>query len=131
MHVSKFLKLVFAADAINCLGMGTALAIGSGPLAPLFGLPQDLVLGAGLVLLPIGLFIAWIATRGQAPALFVWAIILGNAGWVIESLIVADTVLTITALGTAFVVAQAAAVAVLATLEVMGTLRAPKAPIAI
>lgn len=131
MQISKFLKLVFTADAISCLGMGAGLAIGSGPLAPLFGLPQNLVLGAGLALLPIGLFIAWIASRSTAPALFVWAIILGNAGWVVESLIVADTTPGITALGTVFVVAQAAAVALLAALETMGTFRAPKAPIAI
>jgi hypothetical protein len=123
MQITKFLKAVLTMDGLSCLAIGAGLTIGSSSLAPLFGLADGLVFWAGAALLPVGAFILAVASRRDVMPLFVWAIILGNVLWVVESLIVAADTAGITALGTAFVVAQAAAVAVLTALETAGVLR--------
>jgi len=123
MQVSIFLKRVLILDALSCLGMGAGLAIGSGVLGSLFGLSDKLVLSAGLALIPVGLFILWAGTRRQIAPLFLYAIIVGNTVWVVESVVVASDAPDITMMGAAFVLAQAAAVATLALLETVGVLR--------
>jgi hypothetical protein len=123
MQVSIFLKRVLILDALSCLGMGAGLAIGSSVLGSMFGLPDKLVLSAGLGLIPVGLFILWAGTRHQIAPLFLYAIIAGNAVWVAESVVVASDTPGITMIGAAFVLTQAAAVAMLALLETAGVLR--------
>lgn len=127
MQVSRFLKLVLTADALSCLGMGALLTAAAAPLSGLFGLSHDVVFGAGAVLLPIGLFILVIATRRNVTPLFIYTIIAGNVLWVADSLILAGSAPTITAIGTAFVLVQAAAVTVLTVLETVGLARVQRA----
>jgi len=117
MRITTFLKRVLLLDTASCLGMGAGLLIGANALAAPLGLPAALLDGAGLLLLPLGLFIGWLGTRAEAAAALVWIVILGNVGWVGESLLVALGQAGITALGTAFVIVQAAAVLGLALLE--------------
>jgi hypothetical protein len=124
MQMTRFLRLVLTADSVSCLGMGTVLTAAAAPLAGLFGLAGSLVSGAGLALLPVGLFILMIARREAVAPIFVYAIIAGNALWVAESLVVAATAPAITLIGTAFVLAQAAIVAVVTALETAGVMRA-------
>jgi hypothetical protein len=128
MHFSTFLKRVLILDAASCLGMSALLLLGTGALAPLFGLDAAIVRGAGLALLPIGLFILWLGTRAAAPAALVYAVIVGNILWSVESVALAATTDGITPLGIAFVTAQAAAVALLSTLEWVGIRRSKAAP---
>ena len=120
MQMTTFLKRVLLLDSASCLLMGIGLALGAGTLAGPFGLPTGLVAGAGLALIPIGLFILWLGTRSTAPAALVYVVIVGNLGWTVESLVVAFGQQGITALGTAFVAVQAAAVLGLALLEYVG-----------
>ena len=120
MQMTAFLKRVLLLDSASCLLMGIGLALGAGMLAGPLGLSEALLSGAGLLLIPLGLFIGWLGTRSVAPAAFVWVVILGNLGWTAESLFVAFGQPGITALGTAFVAAQAAAVLGLACLEYAG-----------
>ena len=120
MQISTFLKRVLLLDGASCLGMGAGLAIGAEALSPLFGLDAGLVRGAGLALLPIGLFIGGLGTRSAAPALLVYAVILGNLLWTVESFLLIGSSPGISALGTAFVAAQAIAVAGWALLEWVG-----------
>lgn len=127
MQMTLFLKRVLLLDAASCLGMGLGLIAGAAMLAGPLGLPAALLSGAGLSLLPIGLFMAFVATRAAPPALLVWLIILGNAGWVAQSLGLIAISPTISALGTAFVVAQAAFVTLIACLEYAGLRRAAAA----
>jgi len=123
MSSTLFLRRVLALDSLSCLAMGLAMGFGAGPLAPLLGLPEPLVRWAGLVLLPLAAFIGWLASRQVPPRLLVWVVILGNLGWTVESfLVVART--QPTALGTAFVSAQALAVLGLAALEYLGLRKA-------
>jgi len=123
MQFSNFLKRVLLLDAASCLGMGAALGLSANSLAPLFGLETTIVRGAGLTLLPVGLFILGLGIRRSAPAILVYAVIIGNFAWSIESLVLIGATPQITALGTAFVTAQAAAVAILAMLEWVGVRR--------
>jgi hypothetical protein len=124
MNSSLFLRRVLALDALSCFGMGLLMGLGAAPLAPLLGLPQPLVRTAGLLLLPLAAFIAWLASRPAPPRALVWVVILGNLGWTAESfLLVGQARPGITALGTGFVTAQALAVLTLAALEYSGLRR--------
>lgn len=120
MKLSIFLKRVLLLDAVTCLGTGVALVLGTDVLAPLFGLDAGVVRGAGLALLPIGLFMAWLGTRQAASAWFVHAVIAGNLAWTVKSFLLIGNAEEISPIGTAFVAAQAVAVAALALLEWVG-----------
>ena len=123
MQPNLFLKRVLLLDAASCLGMGALLALGAGTLSPLFGLDRPLLLGAGVALLPIGLFILWIGARRTLLPAAVYLIVAGNLLWVIESVLVVRGAEAITALGTVFVLVQAAIVAGLSALEWIGLRR--------
>jgi hypothetical protein len=121
MNSSLFLRRILALDALSCLAMGLLMGLGAAPLATLFGLPEPLVRTAGLLLLPLAAFIAWLASRPAPPRALVWVVILGNIGWTAESFaLIGQSQPAITALGTAFVSAQALAVLALAALEYAG-----------
>ena len=123
MQMTRFLKRVLILDAASCLGLSAVLIAGGVALAELFGLPTGLTRGAGLLLLPVGLFILWLGTRQAAHPALVWAVILGNVGWTAESLITAFATPGISAIGGLFVVGQAAAVLTLSVLEFVGLQR--------
>jgi hypothetical protein len=126
MSSTLFLRRVLALDSLSCLAMGALMALGAAALAPLFGLPEGLIRTAGLLLLPLGAFIFWLAARPAPPRALVWMVVVGNLGWTAESfalLAQRDT----TALGAAFVSAQALAVLALAGLEYIGLRKAAAA----
>lgn len=123
MSPTLFLRRILALDSLSCAAMGVLMALGAAALAPLFGLPEPLVRTAGLLLLPLAAFILWLASRPAPPSALVWVVILGNAGWTAESFVVLAQHQP-TALGTAFVAAQAAAVLGLAALEYVGLRKA-------
>ena len=124
MILSTFLKRVLTLDAASCLAMGLLLTLGAGALAPMFGIDRQIVGGAGLALIPIGLFILWLGTRQAAAPAFVYLVIAGNIAWSVESVVLIANADGITALGIAFVGVQAAAVAGLSLLEWIGVRRA-------
>lgn len=122
--LSPFLRRVLAVDAASCLGVGATCAAGAGVLAGPLGLPRMLLLEAGLVLLLCAAVIGWLASRREAPRGLVLAVIAGNAAWVLGSLLLlVSPFVAPTTLGALFVLAQAAAVAVLAELEWVGLRR--------
>ena len=121
--MSTFVRRVLAVDAATCAGMGLALLLLAEPLAPFLGLPAGLLSYAGLALLPIAAFIAWVATRERVPAAGVWLVILGNAAWALGSLALFLAV-SPTALGYAFVIAQALVVVALSEMEYVGLRKA-------
>jgi hypothetical protein len=123
MSSTLFLRRVLALDSLSCLALGLAMGLGAAMLAPLFGLPEPLVRIAGLALLPLGAFISWLASRPAPSIALVWLVILGNVGWTAESFVLLGQHQP-TALGTAFVAAQAAAVLGLAALEYVGLRKA-------
>ncbi|HYD14008.1 MAG TPA: hypothetical protein VEC11_14255 [Allosphingosinicella sp.] len=126
MSNTLFLRRVLALDSLSCLAMGLLMGIGAAGLAPLFGLAEPLVRFAGLALLPLAAFIGWLATRPSPPRALVWVVIVGNLGWTAESFLTLGQVQA-TALGIAFVTAQALAVLGLAMLEYVGIRKAAAA----
>lgn len=117
--MTKFLRNVLFADAIAS-GALAALVLGApGLAAQLTGLPQAHLVGAGLILVPFVALVLAVATRKALPRGGVKAIVALNVAWVAASLILL-AVTAPTALGYAFVIAQAVAVGVLAELQVMG-----------
>ncbi|HEX8222728.1 MAG TPA: hypothetical protein VF605_02800 [Allosphingosinicella sp.] len=126
MNPTVFLRRILALDAASCALLGLLLSLDAAALSPLFGLGERLLLGAGLLLLPLAAFIGWLATRPSPPRPLVWLVIVGNVAWTAESfLLIATESGRITALGTAFVAGQAAAVLVVALLEYAGLRRIP------
>lgn len=118
---SSFLRRVLIADAFTCVMTGLLMLLGAGFLEPLLGLPATLLQNAGLALLPVAGFIAYVATRPQLSRRLVWLVIAGNAIWVADSIVLLMSGwVAPTALGQAFIVVQAVAVAVFAELEYFG-----------
>lgn len=113
------LRRTLLVDAATCVAMGLLLAFAAGVLSGLLGLPRSLLLYAGSSLFPIAAFMAWVATRARPPHPGVWLVIVGNVLWVAGSVLVLVWT-SASALGHAFVIAQAAAVALLAGLEYAG-----------
>ena len=123
-HPRKFLAFALGADAVASGATGALMLFGAGPLAGLLGLPEPLLRAAGLALLPFAAFVGWLATRERPSRPLVWAVVVVNLLWVVDSaaLLLSGWVAP-TALGYAFVIAQAVAVAVLAELQVIAQRR--------
>jgi hypothetical protein len=121
---TPFLRFALLGDAIASGATGLLMAAAAGPLSGLLGLPQALLFGAGLMLLPYAVFVAWIGRKPQVPTALVWAVIILNAVWVVDSfLLLLSGWVQPTGLGMAFVIAQAAVVALFAELQFIGLKR--------
>jgi len=125
-----FLRHVLVLDAAASGAMSLLLVAGAGVLEGLLGLPVALMREAGLILIPYAALVAWVGTREPIARRAVWAIIAANALWAVASLsLLASGLVAPTALGWAFVVAQAGAVALLGELQ-YAALKRPAATLA-
>lgn len=122
---SSFLRRVLLLDAV-ATGATALLAVAlAGPLAGLLGLPVGLLRGAGLILVPFVVLVAWAAARERAPGGVVWTIIAMNGAWAIASVgLLLSGLVSPTIWGYAFVIAQAAIVGGFAELQIIGTRKA-------
>lgn len=112
-------RAVLIFDGALCLGMGAGLILLRGPVAGLTGLPEALLLWAGILLLPVAALIGVAARAGRGWLVRLVAI--GNAGWVAASVaLVAFDLAPMNGLGAAFVLVQALGVAAVAALEWSG-----------
>src|ERR1041385_3180755 len=112
MNRPNFLRYALLADAIASGATGALLIAGAGLLDGLLGLPVALMREAGLILVPYVAFVAWVGTREAIARGAVWAIIAANALWAGASVcLLVSGLVAPTTLGTAFVIAQAAVVA--------------------
>lgn len=120
-RTSPFLRVVLLVDASSCVATGLLAMIGSSALEEFFGLPKELLRYAGVSLLPFAAFLVYLATRETFSQRMVWAVILLNALWTVDSILLLLTGwVDPTEVGYVFVVAQALGVAVLAGLEYVG-----------
>jgi hypothetical protein len=121
---TPLLTRALQADTVLTGGFGILLAAAATPLAGLLGLPEPLLRWAGIVLLPITAFLAYLATRPVPPTRGVQAVIAINVLWTVDSIGLLFTGWVDPGpLGVAFVVAQALAVAGFAELHYMGLRR--------
>jgi hypothetical protein len=121
IQTSTFLRRVLVLDAISCAGLGLLLVTFAGGLSSVSGLPVELLQQASVVLLPFALLLALLSTRARLPRAAVWAVIVANAIWAIDSIVLLFTGwVQPTLLGYLFVAGQAAFVAVVVQLEYIG-----------
>jgi len=126
---SPFLRRVLGVDALTSGAMGLLLVALATPLGRWFGLPPGMLQQVGLFLLGFAVVVAALAWREASPRLLVWAVIIGNALWAVDSLLLlVSGWVAPTTLGGGFIVLQALVVALLAELEYAGLRRS--APIA-
>ena len=123
---SPLLRNVLIVDAAFSGASGVTLAAAAAPLAAAFGLPQALVLGAGVFLMPYALFVGTLGLWAMLPRGLVWFVVGGNALWVVESLAtLAQTAPT--QLGVAAIIAQATVVAAIAAGQAIGLKQSSRA----
>jgi hypothetical protein len=121
IQAATFLRRVLLLDSVSSGAMGILLLTCSGMLAGLLELPAELLREAGLVLVPFALAVGFLGTRSQLSRIAVWAVIGINAIWAIDSVVLLFTGwVQPNLLGYAFVIGQAAFVAVMAELEIVG-----------
>ena len=123
--LSTFLQRVLWLDAVTCLITGAVFLTASATVEQLLAIPAPLARALAVVLLAFGTFVAWVGTRRELIRPAVWAIVLVNALWAVESVLaLVFGWLQPNSLGQWFVIAQALAVAVLAELQFIGLRRA-------
>jgi hypothetical protein len=118
---SPFLRRALLTDAVISFATGLLMFLGASFLGSLLMLPDALLRFAGLFLLPYGLIVAYVAMRASLSRGAIWAIIIINALWAVDSIVLLLTGwVTPNALGYAFVVAQALVVAGFAEAQYIG-----------
>lgn len=123
--LSLFLRRVLLFDAMTCLVTGAVMLIASGTVERLLAIPAPVSTVLGVVLIAFGTAVAWTGTRRHLVRPAVWAIVALNALWAVESVLaLAFGWLEPNATGSALIIAQAVAVAVIAELQFLGLRRA-------
>jgi hypothetical protein len=117
----RFLSRVLLVDAVATGATAVLLLAGAGFLEPLLQLPAALLRGAGLFLVPFVVWVAAMSRMARVPPRAMAAVVAINAAWVVASVwLVAGGPYQPNVLGIAFVLVQAAAVAVFADLGWFG-----------
>ena len=129
-HPSMFLRRSLILDAGASGATAALLLAGAGLLEGWLGIPATLMRGAGLVLVPYVAFVGYLAARERLTPVAVWTVIAANAMWAAASVaLLLSGWIAPTALGYAFVLAQAAVVAGFGELQYVG-MRRPQAAVA-
>jgi hypothetical protein len=117
----KLLRYALIGDAVASGATGLLMIAGAGFLSGLLGLPEQMLMIAGVILMPFTAMVAYLATRDTPSEGSVWAIIVINVAWVAASAFVLfGGVVSPTALGYAFVAAQALVVLAFADFQFFG-----------
>jgi len=118
---SSFLRNALVLDAAVSGATGALMIGAAGMVDGLLGLPVALTRSAGIILIPYAAFVAYVGTRDSLSLPAVWAVIVTNALWAAASVaLLLSGWVAPTALGYAFVIAQAAVVAVFGELQYRG-----------
>jgi len=122
---TRFIRTALVLDAAAS-GALAILAIAAAPLlSPLLGLPQALLVWAGVLLVPWVALLVVLARRSSVARMLLIDVVALNALWVAASFgLLASGLVTPTVLGSAFVLLQALAVAGFAVLQMMALRRA-------
>jgi hypothetical protein len=121
------LRPLLAVDAAMCLACGLVLASAAGALSGMLALPEGLLRGAGLILLPWALFLGWCASRADVPRRAILVVVAVNLLWAADSVVLlASGWVAPNGMGAAFILVQAAAAAGLAVLQALALPPAPQ-----
>ena len=121
---AALLQRITLFDGVLCAAFGLLLVAAAGPLADLFDLPALLLRLVGVGLLPWAAFVLYIATRTPISRSLTWVVVAGNGVWTIASLLLlVSSQVDPSALGYAFVIAQAVLVAIIAETQIIGLRR--------
>ncbi len=123
---SSFLRRALVADAIASAAVAAAQVAAAEPLQALLGLPLALLVESGWFLVAYVVMLFAMAAARRVPAALVTLVVVGNVGWAIGCVTLA-ALHGPTALGIAWLVAQATVVLVFAALERRGLERSPPA----
>lgn len=123
------LRQMLVIDAIVSGLTGLLLIIAASPLGGIFSLPEPLLRYSGAILVPFALFVLVVARSDPFRRTGATAIVALNAGWVVASVLaLIAPELRGSALGIAFIITQAAAVAALAALQLRALSRLQPEP---
>lgn len=121
---SPFLRRALWADALASAASAVPMILAAPWLESLTGLSAGLLWPVGLAMLPYVAYLAWLATRRAVPAAAVWVPIVLNVLWALDCFWLAALAQPRpTALGFAFIGAQALAVLVFAGWQYAGLRR--------
>jgi hypothetical protein len=124
IHPSPLLRQALLADATTSGAFGLLMLLAAGPLSHLLGLPEMLLRSAGAILLPFVALLAWLGLRERMHKALIWAVILGNTLWIVDSLLLlVSGWVSPTGAGYAFVIAQALVVLMYAEFQIVGLRR--------
>jgi hypothetical protein len=123
-HPSLFLRRSLILDAVASGATGALMLAGAGLLEGWLGVPAALLRAAGVVLVPYVAFVGYLATRETLTPAAVWTVVAANGLWAAASIgLLLSGWVAPTALGYAFVIAQAAVVAAFGELQYVGMRR--------
>lgn len=129
-HSSRFLHQALLFDAALTGTTALAALVIPDTLAELFSLPAGLLRAVGWGLVPFVAFVLYAATRTPIDRRAVWGVITFNALWVLASLaLLLSSAVAPNAFGVAFIIVQAAAVALFAELQYIGLRRLSNSPV--
>ena len=116
---STFLQRVLLADALTSILVAALQLALTRSLADLLKLPHALLFETGVFLVGYALLLAWLARGKPVPALLLWILVVGNAGWALGCAAVA-AIEGAGVPGLAYLAVQALTVLVFAGLEFAG-----------
>src|SRR5262249_5796491 len=123
-ETTSFLSRILLIDAAISGAAGVLMVAGATALAEWLAVPAGVLRYAGWSLLPFAVLVTLLSRRPDLPGRAVVAVIALNAAWVVASVgVLLARLLQPNALGYAFVLGQAAAVAVLTEMEAVGLRR--------
>lgn len=120
----SLLRKVLMADAAISGMTGALMAAGAGFLNNPLGISENVLVVAGIGLLPFAVFVGWLAGQNNPAPSSLKTVAAINVAWVIASItILVAGIVTPTALGVAFVIAQAVVVAFFAEAQLFSLKR--------
>jgi hypothetical protein len=121
---SSLLRRALLADAVVSGAAGALQLAVAGPLSGLLAIDAGWLQRSGGLLIVWTAFLGWLLTRKTVSPTMAWTVIGINLAWVVASILVlVEGAIAPNPLGTAYVLAQAAVVAIFAELQFFGLRR--------
>jgi hypothetical protein len=121
---SLLLRRALLTDATLTAIAGIALLLAAGPIGAFFTLPSMVLRIAGVIFIPFAALAGWLGTRPRVYRTLVFVVIVLNALWAVDSVLLLLTRwVETTPLGELFVIGQALVIAAIAEVEFLGLRR--------